>query len=129
MTQHRVLIVDDYPDAAEIVGTLLELLGHRCRIALTGREAIAAASEFVPDIAILDLGLPDVSGYEVAIELRRRYGDAPLFLAAMTGWGHPQDRARALAAGFDAHVLKPADGVKLREIIRCAERPARSTRT
>jgi len=122
MARHRVLIVDDYPDAADIACMLLGLLGHECRAASCGRDALDVAAQFEPDIVLLDLGLPDVSGYEVARELRRMRGDRPLYLAAITGWGSDEDRARALAAGFDQHLLKPADYAKLRDVIVRAER-------
>lgn len=121
MTKLRVLIVDDYPDAAETACTLLSLLGHECRFATSGKDALIEAARFEPDVAILDLGLPDLSGFEVARELRRQFADKPLFLAAVTGWGQPEDRARSLAAGFDHHVLKPADRSKLTMIIQLAD--------
>lgn len=122
MARHRVLIVDDYPDAADIACMLLGLLGHECRAASCGRDALDVAAQFEPDIVLLDLGLPDVSGYEVARELRRMRGGQPLYLAAITGWGTDEDRARAIEAGFDQHVLKPADYAKLRDVIVRAER-------
>ncbi|MEJ7601586.1 MAG: response regulator [Kofleriaceae bacterium] len=97
-----------------------ELYGHQARYATSGTAGLAVALAFEPDIAILDIGLPDVSGYEVARELRRRYAGRPLYLAAITGWGQPDDRARAYAAGFDVHVLKPATAPKLRDILERA---------
>lgn len=118
---HRVLVVDDFPDAAEIVCTLLEMLGHDTRFALCGEEALSIAETFQPDIAVLDIGLPDISGYEVARELRRRFAGRALHLAAVTGWGAREDREQAYAAGFDQHVLKPTDMAKLRGIVRAAE--------
>lgn len=129
MTPHRVLIVDDYPDAADIASTLLAMLGQTCRTATSGRDALVVASAFQPDLVILDIGLPDISGYDVARELRNTLS-GPLFIAAVTGWGTSEDRVRAFAAGFDHHVLKPADGAKLREILRLADqrmRPAVTT--
>ena len=116
----RVLVVDDYPDSAEISAMLLELFGHECRTATTGQEALAHAATFDPDIVILDIGLPDISGYEVARTLRAQPRDRPLYLAAVTGWGQPEDRVRALAAGFDLHVLKPTDGAKIQNILSLA---------
>jgi len=116
----RVLIVDDYPDSAETSAMLLELFGHECRTAVTGQDALAQAASFDPDIVILDIGLPDISGYEVARALRAQARDRPLYLAAVTGWGQPEDRVRALAAGFDLHVLKPTDGAKIQDILRLA---------
>jgi len=124
MSKHRVLIVDDYPDAAESACTLLSLIGHECRFATCGADAIREAASFEPDVAILDLGLPDVSGFELARLLREQAGARPLYLAAVTGWGQPEDVARAIAAGFDQHVIKPADRKKLSMILELADRHA-----
>jgi DNA-binding response OmpR family regulator len=119
--KHRVLVVDDYPDSAEIACTLLGILGHESRLATSGRAAIEEAARFEPDIVILDIGLPDVSGYEVARTLRARATGRPMHLTALTGWGQAADRMRAFAAGFDQFVLKPTDAAKLRAIVRTAE--------
>lgn len=116
----RVLVVDDYPDAADIACMLLTMHGHECRSVTTGQGALDEAARFDPDIVILDIGLPDISGYDVARELRRRAGRA-IYIAAVTGWGQPADRLRAFAAGFDQHVLKPTDAVKLRSIVAAAQ--------
>jgi CheY-like chemotaxis protein len=121
MTKHRVLIVDDYPDAAEIACTLLTLLGHDCRTARCGRDAIEEAKRFEPDIALLDIGLPDINGYELAHLLREALPGRNLYLAAITGWGAAADLARAYAAGFNLHLLKPADLAKLRDVLHRAE--------
>lgn len=121
MGRYRILVADDYPSTAEITCTLLAMFGHDCRGAESGARAIALARELLPDIAILDIGLPDVSGYDVARELRAIAQGRRMFLAAVTGWGQAQDRARAFAAGFDHHVLKPADATKLKDIVRRAE--------
>jgi DNA-binding response OmpR family regulator len=121
-SKHRVLLVDDYPDAAEVASMLLTIYGHDCRIAHSGQEALRVADEFDPQIVVLDISLPDVSGYDVARELRRRWGGRPLHLAAVTGWGQPKDRARAFDAGFDQHLVKPTDAAKLKSIIQLAER-------
>jgi CheY-like chemotaxis protein len=119
--QHRILIVDDHPDAADLACLLLSALGHECRAATSGTEGLATAAEFAPDIAIVDIGLPDISGYEVAHALREAYGSA-IYIAAVTGWGQPDDLQRARTAGFDQHVLKPADASKLRGVLTAAER-------
>lgn len=121
MARLRVLIVDDYPDAAETACMLLSMLGYECRCATTGKDALLEAARFEPDVMILDIGLPDLSGFALARELRRRFAGRPLYLAAVTGWGQPADRTKALAAGFDLHVLKPADERKLRRIMELAE--------
>lgn len=121
MPKHRVLIVDDHPDTAEIACALISFEGHECRSANTARDACVQASELLPDIAILDLDLPDLSGYELAALLRQLAGERELFLAALTGWGQPTERTRAIEAGFDHFVIKPADRIKLREILERAE--------
>lgn len=121
MMRFRVLIVDDYPDAAESACVLLTMLGHDCRIALCATDALVEAGRFVPDVAILDIGLPDLSGFDLARELRKRSGGQPLYLAAVTGWGQPEDRIKAFAAGFNHHILKPADLTKLKMILELAE--------
>jgi DNA-binding response OmpR family regulator len=122
--RHKVLIVDDFPDAAETTCMLLSLLGHECRFATSALDALIEAERFEPDVAILDIGLPDLSGFDLARELRRRFAGRQLYLAALTGWGQPEDRIKAFAAGFDHHVLKPADQHKLQTILDLAERPS-----
>jgi two-component system, chemotaxis family, CheB/CheR fusion protein len=117
----RVLVVDDYPGAAEVACVLLRLLGHEPLPAVNGTQALERAATFEPDVIVLDLGLPDVSGYDVARELRLRTGKRP-FIAAMTGWCGPDDRVRSLAAGIDMHVLKPASADNLGKIIVAAQR-------
>jgi CheY-like chemotaxis protein len=119
---HRVLIVDDHPDAAQALAMLVRLLGHECVTATTGGEALAHARGSDFDLAIIDIGLPDVSGLEVARELRRLPSGRAMYLAAVSGYGQPEDRANALQAGFDHHVLKPLDVAMVRRIVSLAER-------
>lgn len=116
----RILIVDDYPTTAEISSAYFEALGHECRSATSGTEALEVAAIFDPHVVILDIGLPDLSGYDVARALRARANGRRLHLAAVTGWGTSHDRVRAFEAGFDQHILKPADGAKLRSILAAA---------
>lgn len=101
----RVLIVDYYPDAAELTCALLRLLGHDCRAALSGEAALRDVEQFEPDVAILDLRLPGLDGYELARQLRNKLGDHA-FLIACAGWKYDLPRARE--AGFDHHAIKPA---------------------
>jgi len=105
----RVLVVDDNVDAATMLASFLELSGHRAEVAHTGRDAVAAAARFVPEMVLLDIGLPDISGYEVAREVRAVPGLHAVMLVAVTGWGQAEDRRLAREAGFDFHVVKPAD--------------------
>lgn len=116
----RILVIDDYPGAAEVSCTLLALLGHEGFAATSGREGLARASDVDLDIIVLDLGLPDMSGFDVARELRSRPGKR-IFIAAMTGWNTHEDRVRSLASGIDMHVAKPTSADKLAQVIRAAE--------
>ena len=118
----RILIADDNTDAAESLSMLLELAGHEVRVAALGRDALALVQTFRPDIALLDIGMPDLSGYEVARELRREPGATRIQLIALTGWGQEDDRRRALEAGFDHHLVKPVDPDQLEALI--ANRPS-----
>jgi DNA-binding response OmpR family regulator len=96
---------------------LIARLGFEVRTAHDGRGAIAAAEALRPDVVLLDIGLPDLSGYDVARTLRERMPGAPMRIVALTGWGQPEARERALEAGFDFHLVKPADLRKLREVL------------
>lgn len=116
----NVLVVDDYPDSAAATELLVAMDGHRCEVALSGNAALQIAESFEIDVAILDLGLPDISGFEVARRLRARAGKRPLHLAAVTGRSDATTRTRALRAGFDQHVSKPTDRFKISDILRTA---------
>ena len=119
----RILIVDDHPDTAEAIGMLLDAIGHETKVARTGADGIAAAEMYKPHLVILDIGLPDISGYEVARSIRALPCGAGIHLVAATGWGAAEDRVRALAAGFDQHQLKPLDLGKLQMMLtRATER-------
>jgi len=114
--QARVLVVDDNEDAANSLATLLEVMGYEVRTAYDGPEAIEAADEFQPAVALLDIGLPRLSGYDIARHVRERRG-SDVLLVAITGWGQEDDRRRAREAGFDHHFTKPADFEVLLELI------------
>lgn len=122
LVRRKVLIADDNIDAAESLGLLLELEGHDVRMAHQGREALSLAQLFRPDVALLDIGMPDISGYEVARQLRRAPWAQGLLLIAVTGWGQDDDRRRALEAGFDHHLCKPVDADTLNDLIEGAPR-------
>jgi signal transduction histidine kinase/CheY-like chemotaxis protein len=111
----RILVVDDNEDAANSLASILELEGHSIDIVYTGRDALERAQAIRPQVILLDVGLPDISGYEVARQLR------PLLMTtqivALTGYGHAEDIRRASDAGFDAHVIKPVDFEKLTKIL------------
>ncbi|MFL6198415.1 MAG: response regulator [Thermoanaerobaculia bacterium] len=113
----RVLIADDNHDSAESLGMLLELAGHRVRLVHDGQDALDAAGEFLPEVLLLDIGLPRMDGYEVAARLRQDSRHDGMLLVAVTGYGTESDRDRGKAAGFDHHLVKPVDPVALRELI------------
>ena len=107
--QRRVLIIDDNSDAANSLAALLTLRGHETRVAHSAREALDRVEAFEPEVVLLDIGLPGTDGYEIARRLRANSRFAGLRLVAVTGYGQTDDRQRALAAGFDDHLVKPAD--------------------
>ncbi len=108
----RVLVVDDNQDAADSIGLLIGDFGAEVRVAYDGAGAIAAVKDFDPALVLLDIGLPDLNGYEACQQIRRTKGGA-VSIVAVTGWGKEEDRRRALDAGFDAHLTKPVDPDRL----------------
>jgi CheY-like chemotaxis protein len=113
----RILVADDNRDSAESLGMLLELAGHRVRLAYDGQEALDAAGEFLPEVLLLDIGLPRMNGYQVAARLRQDPRHDGMLLVAVTGYGTESDRDRGRAAGFDHHLVKPVDPVALQNLI------------
>lgn len=103
----RVLIVDDNKDAADSLALLLEFEGHETRVAYSGEEALAGIESFKPDVALLDIGLPGMNGYDLARQIRKLPQLKTLRLIALTGYGQTEDQQRAYAAGFDDHLVKP----------------------
>jgi signal transduction histidine kinase len=114
----RILIVDDNVDAADSIAMLLSMEGHQTRTVNTARAALLAAPEFKPEVVLLDIGLPEMDGYEVARLLRARNGTHDMRLVAVTGYGQPSDRRRARAAGFDEHMVKPVEPSRLQDFLR-----------
>ena len=104
----RILVVDDNVDAADSLGEMLRGLGHSTRIAHDGFEALSLAQGYQPELVILDIGMPRMTGYEVAIEMRKIPGLETTCIVALTGWGAEEDRAQSRQAGFDHHLTKPA---------------------
>jgi PAS domain S-box-containing protein len=124
----RVLLVDDNRDSADTCGLLLELAGHEVRTAYSGRSALGVAEAFRPHVAVLDIGMPDLDGYQVARLMRDSTWGKDTVLVAVTGWGRDDDRKRALAAGFNHHLTKPVTGETLEFLIRSlSESPADSS--
>ncbi|HJV60524.1 MAG TPA: response regulator, partial [Albitalea sp.] len=113
----RILLVDDNADAAEMLRLLLEEHGHQVHCELDGPSALAAIDRFVPELALLDIGLPGMDGYELAGRLRSDPRLQGLRLVALTGYGRDPDRARALATHFDEHLVKPVTAERLLEVV------------
>jgi CheY-like chemotaxis protein len=103
-----VLVVEDHPDGREALRLLLEMLGYPVEVAVDGVEGVAKALALQPALALVDIGLPRLDGYQVARHLRASLGRA-VTLVACTAYGQPQDRLRALGAGFDGFLVKPVD--------------------
>jgi len=113
----RVLVADDNRDAADSLAFMLRVAGHDVRIAYDGQQALDLAETFRPSLALVDIGMPRLNGYETARRLREKSYGADLTLIALTGWGQPDDRNRSLAAGFDHHVVKPIDPPLLERLL------------
>src|SRR5688572_23587653 len=127
MTGCRVLVVDDNVDAANVVAMAVATLGHEVQVAHNARDALAIVEQYDYDVGILDLGMTEMDGLQLARRLRAKRQDRRPYLVALTGWGRRDDRQRTFEAGFDDHWTKPADMEKLRQLLdRCSighERP------
>ena len=113
----RLLIVEDNPDIADTTATMLAIAGHTVRCARDGAQAISEAQSFAPEVVLLDVGLPELDGYQVARRLRQLPQTRHALIIGLTGYGMPADRQRGREAGFDHHLLKPADPAELRALI------------
>ena len=120
-----ILIIEDHDDAREALRALLELEGYQVTAAASGSHGVEMARRHLPDIALVDIGLPEVDGYEVARRLHE-FGPGRPYLIALTGYGQPEDVKRAREAGFDTHLLKPVDPDALTKMLSAV--PRNSTR-
>ncbi len=114
----RILVADDNRDGAETMSLLLSLAGHEVHVAHTGTEAFELANRVRPDVGVLDIGMPDLNGYEVAQRIRHEAWGENITLIAVTGWGQTDDKRRALAAGFNNHLTKPVDPDQLEGLLK-----------
>jgi PAS domain S-box-containing protein len=114
----RILVVDDNRQAADSLAVLLRLDGHEVATAYDGLEAVAVAEQYRPHLALLDIGMPNLNGYEAARRIRDLPASAHTRLVALTGWGQEEDRRRAAEAGFDSHLVKPVDPEALDRLLR-----------
>jgi CheY-like chemotaxis protein len=115
--RRKILIADDNVDGAESLSVLLQLAGHEVRVAHLGRTALSQAEIFRPHVILLDIGMPDLNGYEVGHLLRREPWARGILMIAVTGWGQEEDRRLAAEAGFDHHLCKPVDPDVLSRLI------------
>ncbi len=117
----RILIMDDNVDAADSIAMLPNMEGHETRAVNSARAALLAVPDFKPEVVLLDIGLPEMDGYEVARRLRAQNGERRMRLVAVTGYGQPADRRRAHAAGFDEHMVKPVEPTVLQDFLRIVQ--------
>ena len=113
----RVLVADDNRDSADLLGEIVAQLGSEVTLAYDGEEAVERARAFQPDVAVLDIGMPKMDGYEAARRIRSESGERSVKLVALTGWGQAEDRRRAREAGFDEHLVKPVELAALRALL------------
>jgi CheY-like chemotaxis protein len=115
-TKRRVLVVDDNGAAAKLLGMVVRMLGHEVRTASDGRQGVELAAEYLPDVVLMDLGMPRMNGYEAAQHIRRQPWGERMMLVALTGWGQEEDKKRTKEAGFDRHLVKPAEPSELQAL-------------
>jgi len=118
----RILVVDDNEDSVDSLAMLLRMLGHDVKTASDGETALAAAEDYRPDVAILDIGLPKMTGYDLAKQIREKPWAKDMVLVALTGWGQEQHRERSVEAGFNHHLTKPVEFDVLQQILAEADR-------
>jgi CheY-like chemotaxis protein len=121
--RQRVLVVDDNSDALQTLSMLVKLMGHEVCEARDGLEAVELAERFSPDVVLMDIGMPNLNGYDAAQQIRDQPWGRDMMLIATTGWGQEDDRRRTKDAGFDYHLVKPIDHAKLGELLAFARRP------
>jgi CheY-like chemotaxis protein len=117
----RILLVEDLAECAAMTAVVLREYGHEVQTARDGPSALAACRQQLPDVVLLDIGLPGISGYEVAKQLRDEFDMATPMLIAITGYGRRDDRKQSAAAGIDLHLVKPFDWVELNSILDSLE--------
>jgi CheY-like chemotaxis protein/anti-sigma regulatory factor (Ser/Thr protein kinase) len=121
-SERRILVVDDNKDSAETLAKLLQVMGNEVHTAHDGPSALEAAVTFRPHVVLLDIGLPGISGYDVAHRMRQMPEVKDAVLIAQTGWGQAEDKRRSEDAGFNAHLVKPVDTAKLRSLLEVFSR-------
>jgi len=120
----RILIVEDNRDSADSLKALLEALGYDAHVVYDGETAVSSAAALRPDAIVMDIGLPVMTGYEAAIQIRAQNPGSRLTIVALTGWGQNADRQRSADAGIDHHLVKPLDLEALQRILGSLQLPA-----
>jgi CheY-like chemotaxis protein len=113
----KILVVDDNHDSALSLAMMLSIMGHDTRTAHDGESAVASAETFLPDVVLLDIGLPKLNGYEVAQRIREKSWGASMYLIAVTGWGQDEDRQRSSEVGLNLHMVKPVEPSALEKLL------------
>ena len=113
----KVLVIDDEPALTRALAVNLRAAGWEVKVAHDGSSGLAAAADFHPDVVLLDLGLPLMDGYETCTRIRQQPWGKDILVVALTGWGQAEDRRRSTEAGFDRHIVKPADPVQLMKML------------
>ena len=113
----RILVVDDNHDSALSLAMMLSIMGHETRTAHDGESAVETAESFLPEVVLLDIGLPKLNGYEVAQRIREHAWGAAMFLIAVTGWGQEEDRQRSSEVGLNVHMVKPVEPAALEKLL------------
>ena len=113
----RILVVDDNHDSALSLAMMLSIMGHETRTAHDGESAVQAAELFLPEVMLLDIGLPKLNGYEVAQRIRQQPWGASMYLIAVTGWGQDEDRQRSSEVGLNVHMVKPVEPAALEKLL------------
>ena len=113
----KILVVDDNHDSALSLAMMLSIMGHDTRTAHDGESAVATAETFLPDVVLLDIGLPKLNGYEVAQRIREKSWGASMYLIAVTGWGQDEDRQRSSEVGLNLHMVKPVEPAALEKLL------------
>lgn len=113
----RILVVDDNHDSALSLAMMLSIMGHDTRTAHDGESAVATAESFLPEVVLLDIGLPKLNGYEVAQRIREQAWGKSMFLIAVTGWGQEEDRQRSSEVGLNVHMVKPVEPAALERLL------------
>ena len=113
----KILVVDDNHDSALSMSMMLSIMGHETRTAHDGETAVITAETFLPDVVLLDIGLPKLNGYEVAQRIREKSWGASMYLIAVTGWGQDEDRQRSTEVGLNLHMVKPVEPAALEKLL------------